>query len=124
MPGYTGDRSRGPKRNIAEQSIAKLKTPKRNIAKRGTTIGPLPPVVSLFFVTLNHNVCACGGFRWGSKIFWALWRIVLPLKFFEGVGSPLLFTALFLVSEWMTGYYLAFNFQVWKATLISRGVRR
>lgn len=51
-------------------------------------------------------------FRWGSKIFWALWRIVVPLKFFEGVGSPLVFAALFLVSEWMTGYYLAFNFQV------------
>lgn len=52
------------------------------------------------------------GCRWGSKIFWALWRIVMPLKFFEGVDSPLMFTALFLVSEWMTGYYLAFNFQV------------
>ena len=31
--------------------------------------------------------------------------------FFEGVNRPLVFGALFLVSEWMTGYYLAFNFQ-------------
>lgn len=36
--------------------------------------------------------------------------------FFEGVDSPLMFTALFLVSEWMTGYYLAFNFQVRKGS--------
>ncbi|CAN0020798.1 unnamed protein product [Ectocarpus fasciculatus] len=49
---------------------------------------------------------------WSSKVFWALWRICLPLAFFEGVNTPLMFTALFLVSEWMTGYYLAFNFQV------------
>ncbi|CAB1113975.1 unnamed protein product [Ectocarpus sp. CCAP 1310/34] len=49
---------------------------------------------------------------WTSKVFWALWRICLPLAFFEGVNTPLMFTALFLVSEWMTGYYLAFNFQV------------
>ncbi|CAN0463392.1 unnamed protein product [Ectocarpus sp. 12 AP-2014] len=53
-------------------------------------------------------------YRWAeiSKVFWALWRICLPLAFFEGVNTPLMFTALFLVSEWMTGYYLAFNFQV------------
>lgn len=55
-------------------------------------------------------------FRWASKLFWALWRIVAPFVFFEGVDSPLMFTALFLVSEWMTGYYLAFNFQVRKGS--------
>ncbi|CAM9556494.1 unnamed protein product [Ascophyllum nodosum] len=49
---------------------------------------------------------------WVSKAFWAAWRIVLPLAFFEGVSGPWTFIALLLVSEWMTGYYLAFNFQV------------
>ena len=31
--------------------------------------------------------------------------------FFEGDNRPLIFATLFLVSEWITGYYLAFNFQ-------------
>jgi hypothetical protein len=39
-----------------------------------------------------------------------LWRIALPLYYFD--ISVAQFTALFLISEWMTGYYLAFNFQV------------
>ena len=39
-----------------------------------------------------------------------MWRIVLPLYFFN-ISIPQ-FAALFMVSEWMTGYYLAFNFQV------------
>lgn len=50
--------------------------------------------------------------RWASKAFWATWRIAVPFMFFEGVNRPLTFLALFLVTEWMTGYYLAFNFQV------------
>ena len=41
---------------------------------------------------------------------WMLWRIALPLYYFD--ISVAEFTALFLISEWMTGYYLAFNFQV------------
>eukprot|EP00611_Tribonema_gayanum_P013836 TRINITY_DN25059_c0_g1_i1.p1 TRINITY_DN25059_c0_g1~~TRINITY_DN25059_c0_g1_i1.p1 ORF type:complete len:507 (-),score=108.53 TRINITY_DN25059_c0_g1_i1:413-1861(-) len=47
---------------------------------------------------------------WLSKIVWALWRVVLPLKCFDISQGQ--FWALFLVSEWMTGYFLAFNFQV------------
>lgn len=58
------------------------------------------------------NDVHASSFRWSAKVFWALWRICLPLALFEGVNTPLMFTALFLVSEWMTGYYLAFNFQV------------
>lgn len=52
------------------------------------------------------------GTRFAAKLFWAFWRFVVPYKFFEGVSSPLVFLALFIVSEFTTGYYLAFNFQV------------
>lgn len=52
--------------------------------------------------------------RWLSKAFWATWRIAVPFLFFEGVSSPLTFVALFVTAEWMTGWYLAFNFQARK----------
>jgi len=45
-----------------------------------------------------------------SKTFWALWRIVVPLYVFNiSLGQ---YVALFFISEFTTGYYLAFNFQV------------
>lgn len=45
-----------------------------------------------------------------SKSLWAFYRIYLPLAHF---GMPLSqFAGFFLVSEFMTGYFLAFNFQV------------
>lgn len=63
--------------------------------------------------------------RWLSKVFWACWRIGVPFTLFEGVDRPLVFAALFLVSEWMTGYYLAFNFQVRTRTLNAyKSIRR
>lgn len=45
-----------------------------------------------------------------SKSFWAFWRIVVPLYFF-GVASST-FWITFFIAEFMTGYFLAFNFQV------------
>jgi fatty acid desaturase len=45
-----------------------------------------------------------------SKSFWAFWRIVLPLYYF-GVPHSI-FWSTFFVAEFMTGYFLAFNFQV------------
>ncbi|CAM9286217.1 unnamed protein product [Phaeothamnion confervicola] len=45
-----------------------------------------------------------------AKAVWAAWRIGVPLAVF-GV-PPAQFWALFVLSEWITGYYLAFNFQV------------
>mmetsp|Transcript_3131 Transcript_3131/g.4816 ORF Transcript_3131/g.4816 Transcript_3131/m.4816 type:complete len:480 (-) Transcript_3131:30-1469(-) len=47
---------------------------------------------------------------WLAKSVWVLWRIVIPLQFFEITAFE--YAALFLLSEWVTGYYLAFNFQV------------
>lgn len=45
-----------------------------------------------------------------SKSFWFIWRIVVPLFVFKiGVVE---FLTLFVISEFITGYYLAFNFQV------------
>ncbi len=45
-----------------------------------------------------------------TKVFWAFWRIFLPLFVF---GVPFsTFIVLFLIAEFTTGYYLAFNFQV------------
>ncbi|CAM9122099.1 unnamed protein product [Sphacelaria rigidula] len=49
---------------------------------------------------------------WTAKVFWAAWRLASPFLFFEGVGTPALFVTLFVISEWFTGWYLAFNFQV------------
>lgn len=45
-----------------------------------------------------------------SKTFWFLWRIVLPLAIWRVSFWP--FVCYFLLSEFTTGYYLAFNFQV------------
>ena len=44
------------------------------------------------------------------KIFWALWRIVLPLAVFRVPMAE--FWVTFLVAELASGYWLAFNFQV------------
>ncbi|CAM9114501.1 unnamed protein product [Discosporangium mesarthrocarpum] len=49
---------------------------------------------------------------WFSKAFWAAWRFGIPLMYFEGLGGAKTMILLALLSEWMTGYYLAFNFQV------------
>lgn len=49
--------------------------------------------------------------RFAAKIFWAAWRLACPFLFFEDVRSPAMFAMLFVVSEWFTGWYLAFNFQ-------------
>lgn len=54
-----------------------------------------------------------------TKLFWAAWRIVLPLMhpaFHTSLGS---FCALFMISEFVTGYFLAFNFQVLPPSPIS-----
>eukprot|EP00177_Eucheuma_denticulatum_P007269 GFKZ01013237.1.p1 GENE.GFKZ01013237.1~~GFKZ01013237.1.p1 ORF type:complete len:538 (-),score=67.62 GFKZ01013237.1:1189-2802(-) len=46
-----------------------------------------------------------------SKLIWAFYRFVVPMVFLTGAtGKQLL--VLFLVQEFMTGYWLAFNFQV------------
>lgn len=45
-----------------------------------------------------------------SKCFWATWRIVVPLYVFK--VDSLTFWTTFFIAEFMTGYYLAFNFQV------------
>ncbi|OQV18149.1 Delta(5) fatty acid desaturase A [Hypsibius exemplaris] len=45
-----------------------------------------------------------------SKAFWAWWRWCLPLVYFH--VEPVSFVALSLLAECITGYYLAFNFQV------------
>jgi fatty acid desaturase len=47
---------------------------------------------------------------WLSKIVWVCWRIAVPLKLFD--ISITQYALLFLLSEWITGYFLAFNFQV------------
>lgn len=44
------------------------------------------------------------------KVFWATWRIVIPLVFLEVPHAQ--FWPLFLVTEVVTGYWLSFNFQV------------
>lgn len=46
-----------------------------------------------------------------SKSIWAFYRIILPLTFFNAVSHKD-FIWLFLVTEFTTGYWLAFNFQV------------
>jgi fatty acid desaturase len=46
----------------------------------------------------------------GTKLFWALWRIALPLYLWRVPSVE--YWALFLIAEWTTGYYLTFNFQV------------
>jgi fatty acid desaturase len=45
-----------------------------------------------------------------AKAVWFIWRIVLPLVFFN--TSVLAFLGLFLISELATGWHLALNFQV------------
>lgn len=46
-----------------------------------------------------------------SKAVWFFYRVVVPITFFH-VLSHHRFVALFLVTEFITGYWLAFNFQV------------
>lgn len=45
-----------------------------------------------------------------TKVFWATWRILIPL-FYLGVPAST-FWPLFAITEAVTGYWLAFNFQV------------
>ena len=45
-----------------------------------------------------------------TKLFWFTWRILVPLYVWN--VPALQFVALFFIAEFMTGYYLAFNFQV------------
>lgn len=47
-----------------------------------------------------------------TKLFWAGWRIALPLCHPAFHTTHAAFWPLFLLSEFMTGYFLAFNFQV------------
>jgi hypothetical protein len=48
-----------------------------------------------------------------SKAFWALWRIGIPFYVWGNpTGSLAAFWTLFFLGEFITGYYLAFNFQV------------
>lgn len=47
-----------------------------------------------------------------TKLFWFSWRILLPLCHPAFHTSWAVFWPLFFVSEFMTGYFLAFNFQV------------
>jgi fatty acid desaturase len=47
---------------------------------------------------------------WVSKFVFLAWRIVLPLCLFDISAKE--YWALVMVSEWMTGWWLAFNFQV------------
>jgi len=54
--------------------------------------------------------------QWGemifTKLFWFGWRVVFPLMSASFRTSMATFWPLFFVSEFMTGYFLAFNFQV------------
>ena len=45
-----------------------------------------------------------------SKLFWFTWRILLPIYYFNLSYTD--YTILFLLSEYVTGAYLTFNFQV------------
>lgn len=45
-----------------------------------------------------------------SKLFWATWRFVIPLFYFQVEAQS--FLLLNLLAEFVTGYYLTFNFQV------------
>lgn len=45
-----------------------------------------------------------------TKIFWVTWRLLLPIAVWQLPVSEVL--ACFFITEFMTGYYLAFNFQV------------
>lgn len=47
-----------------------------------------------------------------TKVFWFSWRILLPLLHPAFDVSFMRFWAFFFISEFMTGYFLAFNFQV------------
>jgi len=47
---------------------------------------------------------------WITKLVWATWRIVVPLVML-GV-DPARYWTLFFIAEFITGWYLAFNFQV------------
>ncbi|CAM9289432.1 unnamed protein product [Chrysoparadoxa australica] len=58
-----------------------------------------------------NPISAFGYFElFASKLIWASWRLALPLMYFP-IGAKE-FWVLFFIAEWMTGYYLAFNFQV------------
>lgn len=46
----------------------------------------------------------------GAKAFWAFYRIYIPLTMFNIEAST--FWGVFFLAEFMTGWYLAFNFQV------------
>jgi len=45
-----------------------------------------------------------------SKSFWAIWRIIIPLYYFNVDSTTFWIT--FFIAEFTTGYYLTFNFQV------------
>jgi cytochrome b involved in lipid metabolism len=47
-----------------------------------------------------------------SKGVWLFYRVVVPMAFFPDVMSPARMLGLFLITEFMTGYWLSFNFQV------------
>jgi fatty acid desaturase/predicted heme/steroid binding protein len=47
-----------------------------------------------------------------SKFVWFFYRVVVPLTFFRGAMGRREFVVLFFLTEFMTGYWLAFNFQV------------
>jgi hypothetical protein len=47
-----------------------------------------------------------------TKLFWATWRLALPLLHPAFHISQARFWGLFMISEFVTGYFLAFNFQV------------
>lgn len=47
-----------------------------------------------------------------SKMVWFFYRVIVPLTFFSETMSKKQLAGLFLVAEFMTGYWLSYNFQV------------
>jgi hypothetical protein len=75
--------------------------------QRACSYFSIAELASVRLAALTHH---CYALLLLQQAVWMLWRIALPLYYFD--ISVAQFTALFLISEWMTGYYLAFNFQV------------
>lgn len=61
-------------------------------------------------IRVNQQSSKDLGMQAFTKLFWVVWRILVPLFYFQCDWSSFLWT--FFVAEFATGYYLAFNFQV------------
>jgi fatty acid desaturase/predicted heme/steroid binding protein len=47
-----------------------------------------------------------------AKVVWFFYRVIVPLTFFPAAVTPTRLACLFLITEFLTGYWLSFNFQV------------